>query len=377
MNPKKKLQLLGGLSPEEFMHVYWQKKPLLIRQAIKNFKPPMDRLALFDLACSPETETRLVSHTIQKEASTWRMRSGPFSRRALPAIKQQNWTLLVQGVDLYNTEAHKLLNEFRFVPDARLDDLMVSYASKGGGVGPHFDSYDVFLLQGQGRRRWQISQQKNLALRKDVPLKILTHFVPENEFILEQGDMLYLPPQVAHDGVSLDNACLTYSIGFRSPTNTEISQALLSRLADDESTEVEETLYQDRSQGAFATPGRLPPALVDFTQQSIHKKIGSKQNVSRVLGEYMTEPKPFVWFNPVPNPKMRKQVVLDRKTKMMYDERHVFINGESFRTSGLDARLIRKLADQRMLLIVEFNKLSPQASLLVKTWFQAGWIYAE
>ena len=180
------------------MRRHWQKKPLLVRQAMPGFQPLLGRAALFKLAAREQVESRL----IVQQAKGWRMKPGPVAPRGLPPLGQKAWTLLVQGVDLHEPGAHALLQKFRFVPDARLDDLMISFATAGGGVGPHFDSYDVFLLQASGRRRWRIGQQKDLTLQQGVPLKILQHFEPDEEFVLEAGDMLYLPPRYAHDGVA-------------------------------------------------------------------------------------------------------------------------------------------------------------------------------
>ena len=185
------LPLLGGMTPARFMQRHWQKKPLLVRQAISGFRPVLDRKALFDLAARDDVESRLVVHGAGKghPGGGWKMRHGPIARRALPPVGRPGWTLLVQGVDLLDDRVHALLRQFRVVPDARLDDLMVSWASDGGGVGPHFDSYDVFLLQGYGRRRWRIGRQRDLSLRSDLPLKVLANFEPEQEFILEPGDI--------------------------------------------------------------------------------------------------------------------------------------------------------------------------------------------
>ncbi len=185
------LVLLGGLSPQQFMSRYWQKKPLLIRQAVPGVKPPIDRPTLFDLAAQDDVESRLI---VQKNSGDWSLRHGPVARRSLPKLSQSGWTLLVQGLDLHVPAAHELLNQFRFVPEARLDDVMISYATDGGGVGPHYDSYDVFLLQVHGRRRWRVGPLKDASLCPDVPLKILSNFEPEYEWLLEPGDMLYLPP---------------------------------------------------------------------------------------------------------------------------------------------------------------------------------------
>ena len=188
--------LLGALSPRRFMRRHWQKRPLLIRQALPGVRPPLDRGALFALAGSEDVESRL----IVRQRDRWTLRSGPLPRRALPPVSQAGWTLLVQGLDLHVPAARDLLSMFRFVPEARLDDLMLSWASDGGGVGPHVDSYDVFLLQVQGRRRWRIAPPGDDTLRPDLPLKILAHFEPQQEWPLEPGDMLYPPPGWGHDG---------------------------------------------------------------------------------------------------------------------------------------------------------------------------------
>jgi 50S ribosomal protein L16 3-hydroxylase len=378
MNATRKKQLLNGLSPQEFMQTYWQKKPLLIRQALQNFQPPIDRATLFDLACTQDVESRIVKRTEVEGAVNWSVRSGPFKRRSLPSTKRPNWTLLVQGVDLFNTEARALLDQFRFVPDARLDDLMMSYASKGGGVGPHFDSYDVFLLQAAGRRRWQIGKQKRLVLRADAPLKILEHFVPQAEYVLEPGDMLYLPPHMAHDGVSLDDECLTCSIGFQAPSVSELSQAVLARLADSIVDEVKDSIYQDPTQPATPVPGRLPLALVEFAKQAIERVLDDQHAISQALGEYLTEPKPSVWFESGSRKRVNpSQWVLDRRTRMMYDDKHIFVNGESFQASGPDGRIMRRLADQRCLGADTVNNLSPQAASLLREWLEAGWLHAH
>ena len=240
--------LLGGLSPQRFMQRHWQKKPLLVRQALPMARPFVDRAGLFALAERDGVESRLVEH---RAGGAWRLRYGPFGRRTLPALKQPRWSLLVQGLDLHLDAAHELMQRFRFVPDARLDDVMVSYASDGGGVGPHFDSYDVFLLQIQGRRRWRIGRLRRPELQPDVPLKILQRFEPEEEFVLEPGDMLYLPPRWAHDGEAVGGDCMTCSIGFRAPQRGGLAGELLQRMAD---ALEDDTLYRDPQQAATAQP---------------------------------------------------------------------------------------------------------------------------
>ena len=369
MNIASKWPLLGGLSPERFMQRHWQKKPLLVRGAIPGFTALLDRAELFDLAADDAVESRLVL----QGARGWRMRQGPFTRRALPPLRQDGWSLLVQGVDLHHAGAHALLQNFRFVPDARLDDLMVSYATDGGGVGPHFDSYDVFLLQAHGRRRWRIGRQRKLELQEGVPLKILADFQPEEEYVLEPGDMLYLPPRYAHDGVALGE-CMTYSIGFRAPERGGIARELLQRMAETADETVGTALYRDPGQAATATPAALPAGLRGFAQQALQSLLADDRALDCALGEVLSEPKPNVWFDAAEAGDPRGGVVLDRRSRMLYDTHHVFINGESFRAAGRDARLMQRLADQRRLSRAEVAGASAAARELLQAWCEDGWL---
>ena len=366
------LPLLGGLSPQQFMKRHWQKKPLLVRGAVPGLQPLLGRNDLFALSAREDVESRLVAQTAQG----WSLRRGPFQRRALPPLSRPGWTLLVQGVDLHDDRAHELLAQFRFVPQARVDDLMISYASDGGGVGPHFDSYDVFLLQAHGRRRWRIGRQKDLALRDDLPLKVLANFEPEEEHVLEPGDMLYLPPLYAHDGVA-QGECQTYSIGFRAPGRGELARELLQRLSEDAAEIAGENLYRDASQEATPAPGAIPPQLQRFAQEALLAALKDPHAQDRALGEYLTEPKANVWFEGGAARMAGRQVVLDRRTRMMYDARHVFVNGESYRAAGRDAALMRALADRRSLGAGELARASEAARSLVASWCEAGWAHAR
>ncbi len=375
MDTHTPLALLGGITPAQFMRRHWQKKPLLVRQAIASFMPPVGRQELFALAAQETVESRLV----QQKKGAWSLRHGPFARRALPPLATPDWTLLVQGVDLHDDAVHALLQQFRFVPQARLDDLMISYATDGGGVGPHFDSYDVFLLQAHGRRRWRIGRQKDLALKDGIPLKILENFEPEQEFVLEPGDMLYLPPRWAHDGIA-EGECMTYSIGFRSPSRTGLAQDLLTRLSDgpDEEGALSPHLYRDPAQDAADRPGEIPAALLDFARDALARALAAPLAVERALGESLTEPKPNVWFEPGdPDADVAQGVRLDRRTRMMYDARHVFINGESYLAGGRDATLMRRLADQRELAARDLARASEDALELLASWCDAGWVHAR
>jgi 50S ribosomal protein L16 3-hydroxylase len=371
MDVNRPLPLLGGLSPAGFMRRHWQKKPLLVRQALPGVRAPLVRGELFDLAASDEVESRLVIHG----AKGWTLRHGPVPRRALPPLKQTGWTLLVQGLDLHVQAAHELLARMRFVPDARLDDLMLSYASDGGGVGPHLDSYDVFLIQVHGRRHWRIGRARDRSLVDGVPLKILRHFEAEQEWLLEPGDMLYLPPQWAHDGVA-QGECMTASAGFRAPAPAELARELLLRLAEGIEPAQRERLYADASQDATATPGAIPPALQDFAARVLQQALRDPRQVQGALGELLSEPKARVCFDP---PARRMDLSLglrlDRRTRMMYDTRHVFINGEAVRAGGRDATLLVRLADRRWLAPAEVSRLSALARATLDEWAAAGWLH--
>jgi 50S ribosomal protein L16 3-hydroxylase len=364
------LPMLGGLSPSQFMRRHWQKKPLLVRQALPGVAAPLAQPQLFALAASDAVESRLVVHGIDG----WTLRHGPLPRRALPPLAQPGWTLLVQGLDLHVAAAHELLSRFRFVPDARLDDLMLSYASDGGGVGPHLDSYDVFLIQVHGRRRWRIGRAKDRAFVDGLPLKILRRFEPEHDWLLEAGDMLYLPPQWAHDGVAVGE-CMTASVGFRAPARAELARELLARLAQDIDSATHEHLYGDAGHQPTAAPGAIPPALQAFAADALQAALRDPQAIARALGEWLTEPKARVWFDPPPRrDSLSPGLALDRRTRMMYDARHVFINGESFRSGGRDAQLLRRLSDQRRLAAADVARLSADARATLGEWAAAGWL---
>ena len=366
------LALLGGLSPQQFMRRHWQKKPLLIRQAMPGIKPPLDRAAMFALAAQDDVESRLIVQ--DPDTGEWRLRQGPLPRRALPKLDQPGWTLLVQGLDLHVPAAHALLKQFGFVPQARVDDVMISYATDGGGVGPHYDSYDVFLLQVQGRRRWRVGPLKDSSLRLDAPLKILANFEPQEEWVLEAGDMLYLPPLWGHDGVA-DGECLTCSIGFRAPEATEITREVLGRCAEALEPSAKPRLYKDPQQPATDQPGRIPADLQQFALDAVQRFLSDPHQVHTALGESLTELKPRVWFDigePLPD---GVGVVLDARTRMAYDDKRIFANGESWLAAGADARLMRALADRRQLSAAAVAKASADARELLGQWSDDGWLH--
>lgn len=381
--------LLAGLSPAQFMRRHWQKKPLLVRGAIPGFRAPLSRVALFGLAAQDEVASRLIVKHGAGQGVGWSVTHGPFARRALPPLAQPGWTLLVQGTDRQHDALHALLQRFAFVPAARLDDLMISYASPGGGVGPHFDSYDVFLLQAHGRREWKIARQDDLRLREGVPLKILRHFKAEQTFVLDPGDMLYLPPHWAHDGVAVDE-CMTYSIGFRAPSQGELVRELLVRLADSASADAQrggalakpEALYADPHQAATDQPAALPPALLAQAQSLVQRALGKPALLAQALGEYLSEPHDSVWFEPDESAALPKADtwVLDRRTRAFYDGHHVFMNGESFAWKAVarsDVSGLKALADSRQVAATDAAQWSPAARGWLAQWQKAGWLHGR
>jgi 50S ribosomal protein L16 3-hydroxylase len=389
-SPDAPTPLLGNLTPSQFMRRYWQKKPLLIRQAIPEIAAPLSRDELFELADQDEVEARLITHFRNK----WQLEHGPFAADELPSVKQRAWTLLVQGVDLHDDRARALLDRFRFVPDARLDDLMISYATDGGGVGPHFDSYDVFLLQVHGKRRWRISAQRDLSLQPNMPLKVLQRFESEEEWLLEPGDMLYLPPHIAHDGVA-EGECMTCSIGFRAPSTSELTSQFLYHLAergergagnrrDRAREERAPQLYRDPQQPAVAHPAALPQALVERVGAILAQVKWTDKDIASFLGSYLSEPKPSVVFDPPERPLNEARFIaraskfgvrLDRKTVLLYDRRFFFLNGEENRLANVKKWLI-EFADSRCLSAKRFVTLSDDSSVtaLLHEWYCAGWI---
>lgn len=369
--------LLGGISPKQFLKEYWQKKPLLIRQAIPAFKDILSPNELAGLACEDEAQSRLISLSRGK----WQLESGPFPEDRFNHLPKTNWTLLVQGVNHYLPEAAELLKLFSFIPHARLDDLMVSFAPNGGGVGPHFDSYDVFLLQGLGQRRWRISQQTDLSLVKDAPLRILQNFVTEQEYVLEAGDMLYLPPHVAHWGVAVGD-CMTYSIGFRAPSAQELGTEFMAFLQERLTLE---GMYSDLNLALQKHPAEISIDMVKRVNTMLKKIRWNKTMVAEFLGAYLSEPKSHIVFEPKPdiNTKTFKNrlktqgVRLDLKTQALFYEDYFFINGESIEMQDDWSECLKQLADHRDLpaAMLRLELLEDEAFVsCLYNWYQAGYL---
>ena len=286
MNPDIPLQLLGGITAREFLRDYWQKKPLLIRQAIPDFESPIDADELAGLALEEEVESRLV---IEHGERPWELRRGPFAEDAFSTLPEREWTLLVQAVDQFVPEVAELLEQFRFLPSWRIDDVMISFAAPGGSVGPHFDNYDVFLLQAQGKRNWKIGQMCNSEspLLQHADLRILAEFEESAEWVLEPGDMLYLPPRLAHFGIAEDD-CMTYSVGFRAPSAAEVlthfTDFLSQYLTDEER-------YTDADAQPVSDPHQIQGDALDRLKSLLAEHMSDERMLLTWFGQFMTEPR--------------------------------------------------------------------------------------
>jgi len=336
--------LFGGISPNQFMKRYWHKKPLLIRGAIPAFALCADHGELLD---SPIPAKELLKYAMHEEVESrlvkskpWSFDSGPFSKNAIPSIDKPNWTLLLQGMEAHHPAAAKILSWFRFIPDARLDDLMISIAGLGGGVGPHFDSYDVFLIQMSGRRQWRISEQQDLRLNPRLPLKILQNFKPEQEWVLEPGDMLYLPPHVAHDGIALDPGCQTWSVGFRSPCFKELLQEGLWRLAESlEDIPALENKFADPKQAATQLAEQLPEELIkQLSAKLTELKLDQIDSFLPGITAYLSEPKQAALFKAPHRPLKPKELlkklstnelIPHPQTRILSLGKQVYCNGDN------------------------------------------------
>jgi 50S ribosomal protein L16 3-hydroxylase len=365
--------LLGGLAPRAFLARHWQKRPLLVRGALAGAEVA-DRRALFDLARREDVESRLVSRI----RGRWALRHGPFKARELRAFPRRNATLLVQGVNLFVPAAEALLRRFAFVPYARLDDVMVSYAVPGGGVGPHFDSYDVFLIQARGRRRWRISAQRDRALDPGAPLRLLARFAPEAEWVLDPGDMLYLPPGYAHDGVALDE-CTTVSVGFRAPSADELAREFLAWLGE---RTAKGGHYADPDLVPQTHPAALGAPMIASVATMLASIRWSRAEVARFLGSYLSEPKPGIVFTRPSRPLSPQAfarrcaaggVHLDPRTMMLFHGARLFVNGEEVAMPPAVRKALVTLADTRALPVGKTP--TPPLLDLLHGWYVAGYLY--
>jgi 50S ribosomal protein L16 3-hydroxylase len=391
MTNNQSLLLLGGLTPSQFLAEYWQKKPLLIKKAIPDFTGLLSPDELAGLACEDDVQSRIVEYKKGK----WTAKHGPFDDSDFAILperptKEHNWTLLVQSVNHYLPEATALLQQFDFIPHARLDDLMVSYAPDGGGVGPHFDSYDVFLLQGQGKRLWRISEQTDLTLVEGAPLRILKKFDTAQEWLLEAGDMLYLPPHLAHWGVAVSDGvvdCMTYSIGFRAPKNHELATEFLGFLQDklNQDAMVLDGIYQDPDLTLQVHPAEISSIMISKVSENLQKIKWSDDVVAEFLGTYLSDPKADVVFDAHKKIALLTfseklttlGIALDLKSQMLFFGDTFFLNGEGVKFTGESASILQSLADKRRILAADFKAhiiLDAQLIQQLYDWYMAGYL---
>jgi 50S ribosomal protein L16 3-hydroxylase len=354
-----------------FLARHWQKRPLLVRGAFPAFRDPLAKDQVLRLAGSPDAASRLVV----RRGSRWLLEHGPIEPARLARLPRRNWTVLVQDTQHFSAAAARLLDRFAFLPRVRIDDLMVSYAVPGGSVGPHVDSYDVFLVQGQGTRRWRISRPGDARLVPGLDLRILARFEPEEEWVLEPGDMLYLPPGIPHHGIA-ESECLTWSVGFRAPSDQEFAVGFLDHLGE---TLALEGRYRDPGQRPVAGAGAIPEPLVAHVAKVLSRIRGSAAAARAFAGRYLTEPKAHVWFEPPARPlamagfaaaASRHGVSLDGKARLAYSRGAFFLNGEAVKAPKACAPWLRRLADERRLLSIA--GAPPALRTLLHAWYRDG-----
>ena len=358
------LRALGGLTAQQFLRRHWQKKPLLVRGALPRSPGVVTRARLAALAGRADVESRLV----RRRGERWNVVHGPLQCTTL----QRNSTLLVSGVELHVAAAARLLETFDFLPRARLDDVMVSWAAPGGGVGPHVDSYDVFLVQGEGRRVWRLEPPRHFALVPDAPLRLIADFSPDEEILAEPGDLLYLPPGWGHDGVALED-CLTYSIGLRAPQGQELPAAFLDYLHE---RGLPAARYRDPQLRPARRRAEIPPRMLQHAAVLLERIRWRRADVSEFLGRTLTTPKPHVVFRHPRRPLSRTafarrlrraRVALDARTQMLTLGPRCFVNGESLPATPA----LRALADLRRGALP--RALAEQAY----DWYLSGYLHLE
>lgn len=349
---------LGGLTADEFLRDYWQKKPLLVRNAFPDLPELVGRDDLFELAQEDGIEARIVLEKDGKKP--WELRKGPFTPKQYKQLPKTHWTLLVQAVDHYLPELAAYWEAFSFVPGWRTDDIMISSAPVGGSVGPHYDQYDVFLVQGQGQRRWQLgekcdSQSPCLA---DTPLRILKDMPVTFDEVVNPGDLLYVPPGLAHFGVA-ENDCLTFSFGFRAPILSHVLEQLVDAALESAGTD---KLYADPGLTPQAHPGWLNPVHLQSLKAQVLDLLRDHSRLDAVLAPFLSEPK-YSDYEPVGDDLAPEDLLLelqagailcrDPASRIIYlgEEGHadqLFINGEAVDNLP-DSRFVAKLADHRQL----------------------------
>jgi len=350
MRLNSKTHILGKTSINDFLKNYWQKKPLLIKNAIANFVSPITESDLFTIAQNEEAVSRLIEY----KQDIWQVKYGPFKKSDLPKKTNIPWTILVQNINHYLPFAESFLNLFKFIPYARLDDLMISYATKKGSVGPHFDSYDVFLFQAQGIREWKISDQKKFTLDKKSSIKIITNFKSKNSWVLKPGDMLYLPPNIGHWGISQSDDCLTYSIGFRAPATFEIQSKFLDFIQDHLITN-ENEIYKDPNLAPQKNPAEISSNMTKAMRNIVDRLRWDKSSINHFIGQLLSEPiesSIFETRKPLSLKAFEKRIVnktlkLNSKTRMLFIKNNFYVNGEFLKIDKKYTLFLKQLANDR------------------------------
>lgn len=390
--------MLGGQTPASFLRNYWQKRPLLIRQAVPGFRglwPDVSRPdAFLKLATRPDARSRLMlHHPHRRPRHRWERHAGPFGALEANMLPRRGWTLLVNSVESLVPGGWELLRRFSFLPAARIDDLMVSYAAVDGSVGPHDDAYDVFLLQGPGRRRWQVSQHYDRTADPDATIKVLRAFQPEDEWVLDPGDMLYLPPGVAHHGVAVDGPCFTYSIGFQAPSHAELHRQFFNYLGELQAANVDpDVLYQDPGlRPAAKAPLEISDAMVAQVEDVVRDVRFGAVEVGDFLGRFLTRPKTQVRFSPPARPldetafrrllagrggrARARRLALALPSRGLVRRGRLFLNGEAHRPPRAALAALQTLLLERTSPLPLSRALCDDATLaLLYGWYLAGYL---
>ena len=358
--------MIHNLNINDFLNNYWQKKPLLIRAAFPNYQSPITAEELAGLACEDFIESRIISEN--KTSQKWLLENGPFSESRFSKLPKSHWTLLIQGLNKLFPEFDDLLHKFDFIPNWRIDDLMASYAAPDGSVGPHIDQYDVFLLQASGRRKWMINEQpvNKDNFETDLPLKIIKNFKAESEWILEAGDMLYLPPNVSHYGVGLED-CMTFSIGFRAPSHSE----LLTSYVDEHITALPDDLrYKDHNLTLTKNSGEISDAAINNIQDLLLSHFSDKSKIQdwfgRFITDYLNDDNELTLNNLTPNEfdtqfKAKNIIRRPAEVKANYIKNNndvsLYINGEALNTTPNIKEIVILYCDKHLMKYSDITSL--------------------
>lgn len=367
----------GDLTVETFLRDYWQQKPVLIRNAFPDLEPVVSSDELAGLSLEEEVESRLIQ--FKPDSSEYQLECGPLNEETFAHLPESHWTLLVQAVDHYSPEAKALLDAFNFVPNWRIDDLMISYATPGGGVGPHYDNYDVFLIQAKGTRRWELgaiesSQSPRLP---DAPVMILSEFQCLESFDLEPGDMLYLPPQVAHNGIATSEDCVTYSAGFRAPSDAEILRTVSDSIGE---ALTSEHRFSDPKRTLCQSPGEIDQASITQIEQRLKALLSNREQLESALGSLFSEPK-YPDQTEQLDPEDYDDWILGAtedgiellpNNRLLYSDSEqfkLFCNGVQLEVDDAEIELAKQLANQGYL---SANQYKIGESSLIKQLFTQG-----